>query len=127
MKNKNKKRKTETKNKQKGITLISLVVTIGVLIVLAGVTIAALSGDNGIITKSKSVKQQAEIADIKEKIQNEIIEQEGKSSNGKLTESQIDNILSKYGTVNGTGDNKTVTTSDGYVIKITELTDKYEE
>ena len=38
---------------------------------------------------------------IKEKIQNEIIEQEGKSSNGKLTESQIDNILSKYGTVNG--------------------------
>ena len=94
---------------------------------LAGVTLGSIKGDNGIITKSKKVKQQAEIADIKEKIQNEIIEQEGKSSNGKLTESQIDNILSKYGTVNGTGDNKTVTTSDGYVIKITELTDKYEE
>lgn len=124
---KNKKRKTETKNKQKGITLISLVVTIGVLIVLAGVTLGSIKGDNGIITKTKSVKKQAEIEDIKEKIQNEIIEQEGKSSNGKLTESQIDNILSKYGTVNGTGDNKTVTTSDGYVIKITELTDKYEE
>lgn len=124
---KNKKRKTETKNKQKGITLISLVVTIGVLIVLAGVTLGSIKGDNGIITKTKSVKKQAEIEDIKEKIQNEIIEQEGKSSNGKLTESQIDNILSKYGTVNGTGDNKTVTTSDGYVIKITELTDTYEE
>lgn len=124
---KNKKRKTETKNKQKGITLISLVVTIGVLIVLAGVTLGSIKGDNGIITKTKSVKKQAEIENIKEKIQNEIIEQEGKSSNGKLTESQIDNILSKYGTVNGTGDNKTVTTSDGYVIKITELTDKYEE
>ena len=124
---KNKKRKTETKNKQKGITLISLVVTIGVLIVLAGVTLGSIKGDNGIITKTKSVKKQAEIEDIKEKIQNEIIEQEGKSSNGKLTESQIDNILSKYGTVNGTVDNKTVTTSDGYVIKITELTDTYEE
>lgn len=122
---KNKKRKT--KSKQKGITLISLVVTIGVLIVLAGVTLGSIKGDNGIITKTKSVKKQAEIEDIKEKIQNEITEQEGKSSNGKLTESQIDNILSKYGTVNGTGDNKTVTTSDGYVIKITELTDKYEE
>ncbi len=124
---KNKKRKTETKNKQKGITLISLVVTIGVLIVLAGITLGSIKGDNGIITKTKSVKKQAEIEDIKEKIQNEITEQEGKSSNGKLTESQIDNILSKYGTVNGTGDNKTVTTSDGYVIKITELTDTYEE
>ena len=124
---KNKKRKTETKNKQKGITLISLVVTIGVLIVLAGITLGSIKGDNGIITKTKSVKKQAEIEDIKEKIQNEITEQEGKSSNGKLTESQIDNILSKYGTVNVTGDNKTVTTSDGYVIKITELTDTYEE
>ena len=78
---KNKKRKT--KSKQKGITLISLVVTIGVLIVLAGVTLGSIKGDNRIITKTKSVKKQAEIENIKEKIQNEIIEQEGKSSKGK--------------------------------------------
>ena len=51
---KNKKRKT--KSKQKGITLISLVVTIGVLIVLAGVTLGSIKGDNGIITKSKKAK-----------------------------------------------------------------------
>ena len=35
--------------KEKGITLIALVVTIIVLLILAGVTIAALSGDNGIL------------------------------------------------------------------------------
>ena len=35
-------------NKQKGITLIALVVTIIVLLILAGVSISMLTGDNGI-------------------------------------------------------------------------------
>ena len=38
---------------QKGITLVALVVTIIVLIILAGVSIALVLGDNGIITKAK--------------------------------------------------------------------------
>ena len=41
--------------KQKGITLIALVVTIVVLLILAGVTISLLLDENGIITKSKDV------------------------------------------------------------------------
>ena len=36
----------KTKRKNKGITLIALVITIIVLLILAGVTIASLSGDN---------------------------------------------------------------------------------
>ena len=44
------------KQKNKGITLIALVITIIVLLILAGVTIAALSGDNGILTKAKEAK-----------------------------------------------------------------------
>lgn len=39
--------------KQSGITLIALIVTIVVLIILAGVTIGILAGDNGILTKAK--------------------------------------------------------------------------
>ena len=35
--------------KEKGITLIALVITIIVLLILAGVTIATLTGDNGIL------------------------------------------------------------------------------
>lgn len=38
---------------QKGITLVALVVTIIVLIILAGVSIALVLGDNGIVSKSK--------------------------------------------------------------------------
>ena len=49
----------------KGITLIALVITIIVLLILAGVTIAALSGDNGILkratqAKTKTGKENAE-------------------------------------------------------------------
>lgn len=38
---------------QKGITLIALVITIIVLLILAGVSIAMLTGDNGVLTKAK--------------------------------------------------------------------------
>ena len=40
----------------KGITLVALVITVIVLIILAGVTISLVVGDNGIITKSKEAK-----------------------------------------------------------------------
>ena len=43
--------------KQKGITMISLVITIIILIILAGVSINMLVGDNGIITMTKKAKQ----------------------------------------------------------------------
>jgi len=41
----------------KGITLIALVITIIVLLILAGVTIATLTGDNRIINKSRRIKK----------------------------------------------------------------------
>ena len=52
-----------------GITLIALVITIIVLLILAGVTIATLTGDNGILTKAQSTKIQSERASIKEQIE----------------------------------------------------------
>ena len=51
---------------EKGITLIALVITIIVLLILAGVTIAALSGDNGILTRAKEAKEKTEQAQKEE-------------------------------------------------------------
>lgn len=45
---------------EKGITLIALVVTIVVLLILAGVSINLVIGDNGIITKAKQVASATE-------------------------------------------------------------------
>ena len=53
--------KTKFKN-AKGITLIALVITIIVLLILAGVTIATLTGDNGILGKANDAKTQTEQA-----------------------------------------------------------------
>ena len=41
---------------QKGITLIALVITIIVLLILAGVSIAMLTGQNGLLTKASNAK-----------------------------------------------------------------------
>ena len=43
-------------NKQKGITLIALVITIIILLILAGISIATLSGDNGLFNRARQAK-----------------------------------------------------------------------
>ena len=55
-------------NRNKGITLVALVVTIIVLIILAGVSINLILGENGIITMAKKAKENMEIASQEEQI-----------------------------------------------------------
>ena len=66
--------KTKIKNKQeKGITLIALVVTIVVLLILAGVSISLVLNNNGVISKAKDAKNQyAEAQTNEEKQLNEV-------------------------------------------------------
>ena len=52
--------------KEKGITLIALVVTIVVLLILAGVSISMLTGENGIITQANNAKLQSEFGEVTE-------------------------------------------------------------
>lgn len=54
------------KNNTAGITLIALVVTIVVLLILAGVSINLVLGDNGIITKAKETKIEQAHAQVKD-------------------------------------------------------------
>ena len=57
------------KNKQKGITLIALVITIIVLLILTGVTIATLTGENGILTQATKAGEETERATEEEQRQ----------------------------------------------------------
>jgi type II secretory pathway pseudopilin PulG len=52
----------KNKKQKNGITLIALIITIIVLLILAGVTISSLFGDNGIINKALDSALQTEIA-----------------------------------------------------------------
>ncbi len=55
--------------KQKGITLIALVITIIVLLILAGISIATLTGENGILGKAETAKTETIREEAKEKVQ----------------------------------------------------------
>ncbi len=88
----------------KGITLIALVITIIVLLILAGVTIATLTGDNGILTKAQSAKTQNDKATAKEKVDLAIaasLDETGKINLGQLKTNlnNIDGINPKVGDI----------------------------
>ena len=53
--------------RNKGITLIALAVTIIVMLILAGVTMATLTGENGIISQAKKAKEASKKAEDDEK------------------------------------------------------------
>ncbi len=57
------------KKENKGITLIALVITIIVLLILAGVAIATLTGENGILTKANEAKTKTTEAGAYEQVE----------------------------------------------------------
>lgn len=57
------------KQENKGITLISLVVTIVVLLILAGISISTLTGENGIIKRTIEAKKETNTSQIKEEVE----------------------------------------------------------
>ena len=65
--------KSQIIKNDKGITLLVLVITIVVLLILAGITINAVTGDNGAIVNTSKAKFRTEIRDIEEKIELEEI------------------------------------------------------
>ena len=81
---------------QKGITLVALVVTIIVLIILAGISINLILGDNGMITIAKKAKENTELAKVEEEQQlNELykeLETEGGNLSGGSNENAIEKI-----------------------------------
>ena len=90
-----KKVKTKTFKSTKGITLIALVVTIIVLLILAGISIAMLTGNNGILTQASRAKKETERAGDKERIQIEVagsFDKTGKLSASKVIENIEENI-----------------------------------
>ena len=120
-----------TKNANNGITLIALVITIIVLLILAGVTIATLMGDNGILTKANDAKRETEIAEVKERAQLDIASWVAdKMENGEdATVDTPDLVKSILDTANPDADNRYykdvteegVVTPNDYIVPIEEL------
>ena len=90
------------KETQKGITLIALVITIIVLLILAGVSIAMLTGQKGILTQANNAKNETELASAKEKVELAVIGAISQTRDGTLKVGNLRTELANYGgTVEG--------------------------
>lgn len=91
------KYKTNTKS---GITLIALVVTIIVLLILAGISVQMLTGDNGILQRAGEAKEKTEFQQEKEQIiltYNELkVEKVRNGDNSIITADEFENTMKKY-------------------------------
>ena len=82
--------------KSKGVTLIALAVTIVVMLILAGVTISVLNGENGIVKQAQKAKEESKIKELKEKVRIDIAGKRVENINGELRVSVLKEILDKY-------------------------------
>ncbi len=88
-------KKIRTRN-SKGITLIALVITIIVLLILAGVSIAMLTGDNGILTQANSANENTKIANEKERVNLASSGALLKDNGEKMIQDNLEDELEKY-------------------------------
>ena len=82
----------------KGITLIALVITIIVLLILAGVSIAMLTGQNGILTQSSNSKDKTNAAEVAERVNMELNAQLSRAMAGESFNTAED-IVKNIGTL----------------------------
>lgn len=104
---------------QKGITLLALVITIIVLLILAGITIGAITGDNNIIQNALSAKEKTEIANEREIVEEATVRAMGNNKRGNIVRDELQGELDKI-----TGEGKTIVTTDteeqGYFVKFVD-------
>ena len=112
--------------RESAITLIALVVTIVVLLILAGITISLVFGSNGVIQKAQDSKEQTEIGEMREKLEMAKVPVYADGNGSYKVQDYWDRIESE-GLIadktvdiidNGDGTYE-VTTTPGYVFEIT--------
>ena len=102
----------------KGITLVALVVTIVVLLILAGVSINAVLGDNGIIKQSKLATEETSEKVAREEIKRIVTEYELTSRSQTLEEFLKTKIPDRIDSVINNGDGTLTVTKNGYAVTV---------
>ena len=84
--------------KNKGITLVALIITIIILLILSGITIATLGGENGLFARVKQAKKAHVQSEMQEQLTlalNELqVDKEGKASLDDVTQDWINTVIS---------------------------------
>lgn len=115
--------------KEKGITTIGLVVTIIVMIILAGVTISVMKGDSGIISKADESKNSSKRSELIERAKIKVSDKVVSKGGTLLTKDELREILENY-FINVPEDYtletilKTKEENGKYEIKVSEIYDR---
>ena len=109
--------------REKGITLIALIITIIIMLILAGVVTNLAIGENGLFKIAKQAAKDYEIAAIKEQIITDVYDKQAHNK-GDVSEDNLKEILEKYGKLSEEENlmDKTLTTSEGnHKIKVSDI------
>lgn len=106
--------------KEQGITLIALIITIIVLLILAAISIATLTGENGILTKASEAEKRTDITETKEKIKLEIMGNYNENKT-KYTNSDVINAVEKITGKEIAENTATVQSKKGNEVDISDL------
>ena len=112
------------KNLNFGITLIALIITIIILLILAGVTLSMVMGENGIFGKANKAKEQTQIANAKEIIRTAVLENEVYKKTGDANKKGDEDLKQE---IKDRLEKEGYTINDGNTIKIGEKEIKIED
>ena len=120
-------RKLQTKDNRKantGITLITLVITIAVLAILAGVSLDAILGDDGILDIAQQRSDETQEKTAKSEMQQLVLEYQLSRSEETLEEFLKEKIPDRIDKVTNNGDNTLTMEKDGYTLTVDNTTKK---
>ena len=108
--------------KQIGITLLALIITIIILLLLAGVALSAITGENNMFKNAMNTVEQYNQEQIKETIEMSIIEKQLEENREVSLDEIIDKLIEKGITTENNSDREigTVVTEEGYLVTIQE-------
>ena len=112
------------KKRSKGITLISLAITIAVLIILAGVSVSAILGDDGIIKRAQESADLTKKSESKEIINRAVLEFRLTEGYDTLEDFLKTKIPNKIDNVINNGDGTLTIEKDGYSVTVKNTTQK---
>ena len=120
-KQKNERGKRKMKN-QKGITLIALVITVIVLLILAGVSISMVIGNNGILNQASIAGRNTIRGTEQEQVEMAFVAAKMRQLRGEITEidaTALATELKQFGLVEGTD---FTVSKEGEILKVTFAT-----
>ena len=105
----------------RGITIISLVVTIVVLLILAGVSISTLVGENGVVDNAKKIQNDTYYQIASEEVNQLVLEHKLTKKDETLEEFLTSKVPSRIDGVTRKNDNTLIVKKNGYEIEVEEV------